>query len=198
MSYTASRRLCLAALVVLWGAVGVQAQEASPDNYDFVITTDKATYAPEEQVVVTVAVATRAGGVQAWSFGVANGPELALVTATAEGSDAGGLTPDFLAVAAVEGGFFGSAILSTTEAVVTLPDAATTSLAIATYDVAATACDGQDGDITSSLSFLERPGHTDRRYGRRRGRRLRHPDSADRGRRHDRLHDAGHGPLALL
>ena len=153
MTYTASRRLCLAALVVLWGAVGVKAQEASPDNYDYSITTDKATYAPDEQVVATVALVTRAADVQAWSFGVANGAELALASATAEGTDAGGLAPDFLAVTAVDGGFFGSAILSTGETVAVLPDASTTSLAIATYDVAATACDGQDGDITSALSF---------------------------------------------
>lgn len=165
MKSPATSRLSCAVAVLALATVAprLEAQQPNPDNYEFQIRTSQATYTPDDPVVATAGLTTRAADVQGWSFGLAHDAKvLTLETATIDNTDADALIVNgFQQTSIVKGGFFQAVILSLGAEPVVVPVSDFFSIAQATYSIEPGACDGVAG-LTSRLDYSDELGQPGR------------------------------------
>ncbi len=160
MQRTMSRRVGLAGVVVA-GFVLAMSGSLTAQDFDLEIRVDKERYEPGEAVACTVGIATRAPGVQGWSYGVAHDASLLTLSAvTFDGTDAQGVfMGGFNQTRLIEEGGanigFIQAVVLTFGGDAQIPtDQAFFSLALASYT--AGACPGgATEDVPAAIEFSE-------------------------------------------
>ena len=151
--------LTLATVLLTNGSLLAQ----DPSLYDLEIRVDKEIYNPGDAVQATVGVVTREAGIQGWSYGVRHDTALLTIdsldydSSDAKAAEDGGFSQNrIIEEDGVNVGFI-QAVVLTLAGMAEVPASPDNlfSFVTASYTVSGDACAGQNGNVETSLDFVE-------------------------------------------